>query len=666
MTKFSLSDNFLNGYKRKRAPFGFNGLGALVYMRTYSRIKDDGSNEQWWETVQRVVEGTYNMQKKWIDGMGLEWNAWQAQRSAQEMYERIFEMKFLPPGRGLWAMGTPITEEKNLYAALNNCAFVSTETIKDDLAKPFTFLMDASMLGVGVGFDTKGAGKIIIKGPNKTRQVESFEVPDTREGWVVAMKLLIESYFQGTSVLEYDYSLIRPEGDPIKGFGGTSSGYKPLEEAIEFVRMTLDNNTGEPLTITTIVDIMNHIGKCVVAGNVRRTAEIVFGDPMDDEYLDLKNYEVNPHREEYGWTSNNSIFAELGMDYAPVCERINKNGEPGFAWLENMQGYSRMRNGRDWKDKRVKGGNPCLEQSLESYELCCLVETFPDNHTSREDYLRTLKYAYLYAKTVTLGQTHWPETNRVMLRNRRIGTSMSGIAQFITNRGIHELKDWAEAGYAELQKWDELYSEWFAIPRSIKLTSVKPSGTVSLLAGATPGLHYPESRFYIRRVRLSNHSKLLTPLKNAGYKIEPAFGSEQSTVVVEIPVDVGEGIRTVNDLSMWEQLSLTAFMQKYWSDNQVSSTITFDPKTEGHQLPSALNYFQYQLKGISFLPKTEIGAYKQMPYEEITEEEYIEQRSNLKYLSFVKVRGEEAEIERFCDSQTCLIEDVVAQPENEE
>ena len=132
--QFSLSENFVDGYKRKRAPFGFNGLGELVYMRTYSRIKDDGKNEMWWETVKRVVEGTYNMQMNWIGHHQLGWNAWQAQRSAQEMYDRIFNMKFLPPGRGLWAMGTPITEERKLYAALNNCAFVSTDNLKEDLA----------------------------------------------------------------------------------------------------------------------------------------------------------------------------------------------------------------------------------------------------------------------------------------------------------------------------------------------------------------------------------------------------------------------------------------------------------------------------------------------------------------------------------------------------
>mgnify|MGYP003133832209 FL=1 len=654
--KFALSDNFIDGYKRKRAPFGFNGLGELVYMRTYSRIKDDGKNEMWWETVQRVVEGTYNMQKRWIESHHLGWNAWQAQRSAQEMYDRIFNMKFLPPGRGLWAMGTPITEERNLYAALNNCAFVSTDNLKEDLSKPFTFLMDASMVGVGVGFDTKGAEQFVVRGPKEDREKETYVIPDTREGWVESVRRLLDSYFLGITGVDFDYTQIREEGAPIKGFGGVSSGHKPLKEVHKSVSECLDKNIGSPISITTIVDIMNLIGKCVVAGNVRRTAEIVFGDPQSDEYINLKNYKKNPHREMYGWTSNNSVFAELGMDYTDIAERIKDNGEPGLAWLENMKHYSRMKNGGDDKDHRVAGGNPCLEQSLESYELCCLVETFPSNHDSLDDYLTTLKYAYLYAKTVTLGKTHWPETNRVMLRNRRIGCSVSGIAQFITHRGQGELRNWLEEGYDALQKYDKGYSDWFAVPRSIKTTSVKPSGTVSLLAGSTPGLHYPESRFYIRRIRLSNMSPLIKPLEKAGYKIEPAFGSEDSTVVIEVPVDVGEGIRTVSEVPMWEQMALAAFMQRYWADNQVSCTVTFDPETEGGQIATALNYFQYQLKGISFLPKLELGAYKQMPYEEITEKKYNEMVKQLSFLSFRQVKGAEAEVEKFCNNDTCEID----------
>ena len=655
MEKFKLSENFVNKYKRKKAPFGFNGLGELVYMRTYSRIKDDGKNERWWETVRRVVEGTYSMQKNHIDNYQLGWNAWQAQKSAQEMYDRIFNMKFLPPGRGLWAMGTPITEEKGLYAALNNCAFVSTKTLKEDYSKPFCFLMDASMLGVGVGFDTKGAGEIVVKGVNKDRNKETFKIPDTREGWVESLRLLLESYFHATSEIDFDYSGIREAGEPIKGFGGVSSGPEPLKEVHDDIRKVLESNSGEPITVTTIVDIMNLIGKCVVAGNVRRTAEIVFGDPDSEEYLDLKNYKVNPHREMYGWTSNNSIFAELGMDYTEAAKRIVDNGEPGFAWLDNMRHYSRMKNGGDNKDHRVAGGNPCLEQSLESYELCCLVETFPSNHDSLEDYQRTLKYAYLYAKSVTLGRTHWSDTNRVMLRNRRIGCSVSGVAQFVTNRGLDEFKNWLENGYDTIQEWDKMYSDWFAIPRSIKTTSVKPSGTVSLLAGATPGLHYPESRFYIRRVRLSNHSELLEPLQKAGYKIEPAFGSEDTTCVVEVPVDVGEGIRTASELSIWEQFSLAAFMQRHWADNQVSCTVTFDPETEANEIAPALNYFQYHLKGISLLPRHDYGAYKQMPYEAIDEKAYNKQVKKLKNLTFGVIKNEEAEIDKFCNNDSCEI-----------
>lgn len=655
MEKFRLTDNFISTYKNRKAPFGFNGLGELVYMRTYSRIKQDGQNERWWETVQRVVEGTFNMQKRWIEGHQLGWSAMKAQKSAQEMYERIFNMKFLPPGRGLWAMGSSITEERGMYMALNNCAFVSTSSLREDSSKPFCFLMDVSMLGVGCGFDTKGAGSVHIYSPSKTAST-TYLIADTRESWVESLKLLIDSYFNGSKRVLFDYSQIRLAGLPIKGFGGVSSGPEPLEAMHEAIRVVLENNVGKSITITSIVDIMNLIGKCVVAGNVRRTAEIVFGDYNSSEYLDLKNYSVNPGRESFGWTSNNSIFCDLGMDYTKAAERTKINGEPGYAWLENMQGYSRMNNGKDNKDHRVSGGNPCLEQSLESYEVCNLVETFPNNHDSIQDYIITLKYAYLYAKTVTLGQTHWAETNRVMLRNRRIGCSMSGIAQFITSKGLNTLKTWCEEGYKAIERYDESYSDWLAIPKSIKKTSIKPSGTVSLLAGSTPGIHYPENTYYIRRMRLSKHSDLIAPLKESGYHIEPCYGSEDSTLVVEIPIKVGDGIRTVRDVSIWEQTALAAFMQKYWADNQVSCTVTFK-KEEGDQIKYVLDLYQYQLKGISFLPLLDSGttAYRQMPYEAISSETYEQRIKDLKPLKLRGIKNEEADVEKFCSNDVCEI-----------
>ena len=651
--KFKLDDSFVRRYAGREPPFGFGGLGELVYMRTYSRIKEDNSNEQWYETVARVVEGTYNMQRNHILRAGKTWDAHQGQQSAQEMYDRMYNMKFLPPGRGIWAMGSPITEEKKIYAALNNCAFASTDNLKNDWEKPFTFLMDASMLGVGVGFDTHGAGQVVIKEPDTSRRKEVYKIPDTREGWVKSAGILLRSYFLGDPVVEFKYDLVRPKGALIKTFGGQASGPKPLRELHEGIRKILDDRVGMPISERDIVDIQNLIGRTVIAGNVRRTAEVAFGDPHSEEFLDLKNYQVNPERQAWGWASNNSVFAELGMDYKNIAERIRNNGEPGLVWLDNMRKYGRMGHPPDNKDVKAKGANPCLEQTLESYELCCLVENFPDRNESKEDFLRTLKFSYLYAKTVTLGETHWPETNEVMGRNRRIGCSVSGIAQFVNKKGLPVLKEWLKEGYDEIQKWDKVYSNWLAIPRSIKTTSVKPSGSVSLLAGSTPGVHYPHSEFYIRRMRIAKDSKLIDSIKGAGYPVE-ADKYDPSSLVVEFPVQESKGIRGKKDVPMLEQLNLITFMQEHWADNQVSATVTFDPETEGHQIAHALDYYQDKLKGISFLPRKDHG-YEQAPYEEITKEEFDKRIRDLKVWDLTHVSGEKANVEKFCDGDACEI-----------
>ncbi len=652
-SRFRLLDSFLEPYKTKKPPFGFNGLGELVYYRTYSRIKPDGTNEEWWETVQRVVEGTYNMQRDWIEQNSLGWSDRKGQTSAQEMYDIMWNMKFLPPGRGLWAMGSPLTEDRNLFACLNNCAFISTKALADDPSRPFCFLMDASMLGVGIGFDTLGHETVTIKGPSKAETF--YQIPDSREGWVESVNKLLNSYFRGTAQVFFDYSSVRPAGLPIRGFGGVACGPEPLRELHEQIRALFDKALGTQITRTMIVDIMNMIGKCVVAGNVRRTAEMALEhDCYCTDYLDLKNYTLNPDRAAFGWASNNSVVVPLGADYSIPARHTILNGEPGYQWLENARAYSRMGDVPDYRDKRAAGVNPCGEQTLESGELCCLVETFPFRHESLEDYKRTLKFAYLYAKTVTLGKTHWPETNRITLRNRRIGCSMSGIAQFLAKWGIETFRQWCDEGYKTVRYYDDVYSEWMAIPKSIKVTSVKPSGTVSLLAGATPGMHYPESLFYIRRMRIDNKSALVPPLTEAGYKVEPCIGQEDSTVVVEIPVAIDDNVWPLSKVSMWEQLSLAAFLQRYWADNQVSCTITFKPE-EADQIIPALHYFQYQLKGVSFLPRVDKGAFPQMPYEAITEEQYKKISSKLKPLNLNGIREEEVEPERFCNNDTCEI-----------
>lgn len=365
---FKLNKEFIQEWKQKDPNFGFNGLGELVFYRTYSRLKEDGTNEDWCDTVERVVNTTYELQRRQIVSQKIKWNADKAQRSAQDMFSRIFEHKFHPPGRGFWAMNLDLLEKVG-GAALNNCAFVSTERIgesEEESTKPFEFLFDMSCLGVGVGFDLKGANKLVITKPTETFD---FVIPDSREGWVESLKLLLGSYFSVNGNAPkyakpiFDYSIIRPAGVPIKTFGGTASGPDPLRILHENVCNVLDKLDGKPITETAIADIMNMIGVAVVAGNVRRTAEIMFGS--SEEFLDLKNPTVNPERNDWttgwGWTSNNSIFAEVGQDYSKVAERTRINGEPGYEWLDNARKYGRMSEPINNKDYRAAGGNPLTQ-----------------------------------------------------------------------------------------------------------------------------------------------------------------------------------------------------------------------------------------------------------------------------------------------------------------
>lgn len=645
---FYLSSSFLEDFKGMQPNWGFSGLGYFVYKRTYARPLPDGGSEEWWQTCRRVVEGVYNVQKIHCKRFGLPWNDRKAQASAQEMFRRMWDFKFLPPGRGLWAMGTDVMYLKG-SAALNNCGFVSTRDIAVDFAAPFCFLMDMSMLGVGVGGDCRGAGTITIEKPTLALK-DVFTIGDSREGWVEALRRLLSAYVGKCALATFDYSAIRPEGTPIKGFGGTASGPAPLKEMLESISSLLENHVGEKITSGVIVDIFNLVGRCVVAGGVRRTAEIMFSHADDEEFINLKadKEKVESHR----WASNNSVFGEVGMDYYSLVKRIADNGEPGIIWLDTIRKYGRLADPATNADERAMGSNPCSEQTLESFELCCLVETFPANHGDFEDYKKTLKFAYLYAKTVTLVPTHDSRVNAVMLRNRRIGCSMSGITQAMEKFGRHRfLSEFCNEGYQYIQYADKYYSEWLCVPRSIKTTSVKPSGTVSLLCGATPGIHYAHSEFYIRRVTLQKNSPLVQAAKDAGYPVEVSVYSPESSVVVEFPVREMFYSKGKTDVTIYEQFMNAADMQKWWADNQVSITVTFGKEEEKDILP-CLTFFDDKLKSISLLPIRDHG-YKQAPYEEITEEEFYERASKVNALV---LGGNTHEVDdKFCDGDHCTI-----------
>ena len=303
------------------------------------------------------------------------------------------------------------------------------------------------------------------------------------------------------------------------------------------------------------------------------------------------------------------------------------------------------------KSLKLLNNSNCVEQTLWDRELCCLVENFPARCDDYEDFAKTLKCSYLYAKVVTMIPTHNPQTNAVMTKNRRIGCSQSGIWDNIHRIGFREHIRWCDQGYLEICAIDEEYSNWLGIPKSIKKTSIKPSGTISKLVGAREGIHQAKGEYEIQSIRLNEDSPLISRLIEANVKIEKAV-YEPNTVVAYFPMHwPGQNEKPA---SMWEQLELAAQMQAYWADNQVSVTVDFDPETEGPQIGLALEMYASRLKGLSFLPRSAEEHYVQLPKRVCTREEYEEYRSVIKDPDFSNLRTHEAE-DLFCDGGVCTL-----------
>ena len=646
--RFELEAQVCAALQQKRPEFGFGGFGEATYYRTYSRRKADGSQEHWADTVIRVTNGVMSVRKQHYANNRLRWEEGYWQAYAAEMAETMFAMKWLPPGRGLWAMGTEYVYARG-GAALNNCGAVDTS----DLPAAADWAMDMLMCGVGVGFNTAWEGTNVHV-PDKSRPVP-FVIPDSREGWVVSVRRLIESYTKEGVWFAFDYGVIRPAGSPIRGFGGTASGPAPLKTLHRRIENYLDAFcAGKTDATRCTADIFNAIGACVVAGNVRRSAEIALGSADDGTFLELKDYTRHPERAEIGWISNNTVVLEKTEDFGrlpTVAEKIIANGEPGIMNLMNVRKYARY--GRESQDQAWLA-NPCAEIPLESYELCNLAEAFPSRCADEEDFYRVLDYATFYASTVALLPTHRPETNAIIVRNRRIGVSLSGVADMLDALGATELTRRLRRGYKIVRAVNRRLASDAGVPASIRVTTIKPSGTISQLAGVSSGMHFPTFQYALRRMRVGNDSAFCRALKDAGVPHEPDAYSAETTVFA-FPIDQGR-TRKANEVSAWEQFAFLAMLQREWSDNMVSCTVYFDPETEGPQIERMLAQFAPVIKSVSMLPHSETGAYKQMPYEGISREVYdvkVLQMPRIDWAAFSDSDGIES---RFCSDDGCIIE----------
>lgn len=658
---FHLRQEFVNEYRSREVPWGYvdaagTPVSEIVFFRTYSRLKENGTKETWVDVCERVINGMISLQKDHAKANKLPWNDNKAHRTAEEAFDRMFNFKWTPPGRGLWMMGTELVNKHRNSAALMNCGFVSTADMRrDDPGEVFAWLMEASMLGIGVGFDTKGETKgIEIREPRVARP-NPYVIEDSREGWVESTRVLINAFLSNGELPVFDYSQIRPAGEPIKTFGGTAAGPEPLIMLHEKLNDIFWSKMGEVLDSITIMDIANLIGVCVVSGNVRRSAELAMGRIDDKSFLKAKDYDTLPYRSEWSWMSNNSVEARVGDDLSHIVDNIALNGEPGVIWMDVTRAYGRLIDPPNDADYRAAGYNPCAEQSLESFELCNLVEIYLNRHESKDDFLRTLKFAYMFAKTSTLVPTHWGKTNAIMQRNRRIGTSVSGVANFVDNQGLPTLRSWLDAGYKEVQKYDHSYSEWLCVRESIKTTTVKPSGTVSLLAGESPGAHWaPGGEYHLRGIVFQKDDPMVQLFRDAGYDVQESAYTPETSVFVQFAIH-SKAKRNEKDVTIFEKIHLASELQQWWSDNSVSVTVSFNGKSESDHVPTVLSMYEGKLKTVSFLPMGN-EVYAQQPYQQINDAEYRGYEDSLLRVDLTPIysRGaKDAEGEKFCSTDKC-------------
>lgn len=625
-------------------------LGYVVYKRTYSRrlseAKADSPTEEYSDTVERILKGCQKQLKIGFSDSEL-----------QEVREMLLSLKGTVAGRFFWQLGTKTVDRLGL-ASLQNCAF----TTVDDPIRPFTWCFDMLMLGSGVGYNIQR--EYVYKLPKlqrkkiKIERVDTkdadFIVPDSREGWVKLLGRVLKAYFYSGEGFSYSTICIRNKGTPIKGFGGLSSGPEDLVSGIGNICSVLDKRRGKQLRPIDCLDIMNIIGMIVVSGNVRRSAQIAIGDFDDLQFLNAKRWDLG-NIPNWRAMSNNSIVCN---DFNALPDQFWQgyvgNGEPyGLINLKLAQSVGR-RGETQYPDPNVAGFNPCAEQSLAPYETCCLAEIHLHNVTSKEELLKIAKYLYRICKHSLAVKCHHKETEDIVHENMRMGIGVTGYCM-----ATDEQRSWLSDCYVQLREYDEEYSKQHDYPTSVKLTTVKPSGTLSLLSGATPGAHPGYAHFYIRRVRMASNIALVDTCRQKGYHVEYVRNfdgtEDHNTVVVEFPCALPKNAIVAKDCTAIDQLEIIKKLQTEWSDNAVSVTIYYR-KEELEDIKTWLSKnYNENLKTVSFLLHSDHG-FDQAPMEEISEKEYKKRIQGLEPITSVEI--EETSIDGSqlgCEGGACPI-----------
>jgi ribonucleoside-diphosphate reductase alpha chain len=547
----------------------------------------------------------------------------------EEAYQFVYDRKILPSMRSMQFAGKPVDlNPSRLY----NCSFLPI-----DDPRAFQEVMFLLLSGVGVGYSVQRhhVEKLpYIRRPRKRRR---YLVGDSIEGWSDAVKVLVNAYFYGKSIPDFDFSDIRPKGARLVTSGGKAPGPEPLKDCLHNIQKVLDRkDDGEQLTTLEVHDINCYIADAVLSGGIRRSAMIALFDVDDDDMMTCKFgkwYETEPQR---GRANNSAVIVRHKIDKEVFLDlwkkvELSNSGEPGIFFT----------NDKDW------GLNPCAEISLKAFQFCNLTTVNASDLDCQEEFNARAKAAALIG-TLQASYTNFHYLRDIWQRTTEkealIGVSMTGIA----SGRVSELN--MKEAATIVKKENERVAKLIGISKAARCTTVKPEGTTSLVLGSSSGIHAWHNDYYIRRVRLGKNEAIYQYLVNNHPElVEDEYFKPNLQAVVHVPQKAPSGAITRQETAM----NLLSRVSHVWRDwvktghrrgsnvNNVSTTVSVRPD-EWEDVGEWMWNHRDEFTALSVLPHSgENHSYPQLPFEDIDEETYNELVKTLHEIDLTDVIEEE-------------------------
>jgi ribonucleoside-diphosphate reductase alpha chain len=589
----------------------------------YSRFNyEKGRRETWIETVDRSVNYLKKLSQNKLDPS-----------IYQKIRDYILTMKSAPSMR-LLAMAGPAAERNN--ASIFNCSYLPLDSITSLVEE-----LLIALAGCGVGYSVEK--QYIDQFPTVKLQtgkiLPTFVIPDTTEGWAEALKTGLETWFNGDDI-NFDYSLIRRAGSPLKIKGGRSSGPGPIRSLLDFTKKTILSRQGTKLHSLNVHDIACKVGESIVAGGVRRSALICLFDMNDEEMLNCKNGDLRGNQQR--WMANNSAVWNEELPQDKILTQMyemfkGKRGEPGIFSRYNANKIKPKR-----RDEAVYGSNPCGEINLRPFEFCNLSVAIARPDDTLETLADKVEVAAIIG-TIQAMATNFTGLRPIWKKNcdeeRLLGVDINGWVDtpllVPKNPDLAKNLQYLKERAIETNK---KYAEILGINRAAAVTCVKPSGNSALLFNCSSGIHPRHYRYYIRNVRVQAESPLRKLFEKEGVPMHPENGQIKETAntwVVHFPIRSPEHTITKREMSAVEQCEYWLAAKINWTEHNPSVTITYTP-TEIIDLIKWVDDHKKYIGGMSFLPLDD-AQYDQMPYEPITREEYEEKIKNFPSIDYSKL-----------------------------